>query len=281
MVYFYKMGCNMKSKNTIIRAILVFLFSIGVIFFIKSKIGADDAFDVIKKIAPVFLAACILTMFMFFLLEAISYKYLLKIQGYDVSFKRCFGYTFTDYFFSMISPGGSLGQPLQYHTMRTDNIDSLTTINSLLSFNWIYHLSMVIIFFVAMIFGLVGRIASISEFKYLVIYGIACQLILVIGIGFLMFNSDLAAGVIKFFNSIFSKFKILRRFSKSEEDIAKTIEEHKNFGKFLINNKKVFVKLLCISIPMLLFSFAIPAILYKSFGLNSVSYTHLTLPTKA
>ena len=133
MVYFYKMGCNMKNKNTIIRAILVFLFSIGVIFFIKSKIGADDAFDVIKKIAPVFLAACILTMFMFFLLEAISYKFLLKIQGYDVSFKRCFGYTFTDYFFSMISPGGSLGQPLQYHTMRTDNIDSLTTINSLLS----------------------------------------------------------------------------------------------------------------------------------------------------
>jgi len=146
----------------------------------------------------------------------------------------------------MISPGGSLGQPLQYHTMRTDNIDSLATINSLLSFNWIYHLSMVIIFFVAMIFGLVGKIAAISEFKYLVIYGIVCQLVLVFGIGFLMFDSELAARVIRFFNTVFSKFKLLKRFSKSEEDITKTIEEHKNFGKSLINNKKVFAKLLCI-----------------------------------
>ena len=271
------MRWKMKNKNTILRAILVFAFSLGAIFFIKNKIGADDAFDVIKKIGPIFIAACVLTMFMFFLLEAISYKYLLSIQGYEVSFKRCFGYTFTDYFFSMISPGGSLGQPLQYHTMRTDNIDSLTTINSLLSFNWIYHLSMVIIFFVAMIFGLVGKIAAISEFKYLVIYGIVCQLVLVIGIGFLMFDSELAARVIRFFNTVFSKFKLLKRFSKSEEDITKTIEEHKNFGKFLINNKKVFAKLLCISIPMLLFSFAIPAILYKSFGLNSYNFMTLVL----
>ena len=116
--------------------------------------------------------------------------------------------------------------------MRTDNIDSLATINSLLSFNWIYHLSMVIIFFVAMIFGLVGKIAAISEFKYLVIYGIVCQLVLVFGIGFLMFDSELAARVIRFFNTVFSKFKLLKRFSKSEEDITKTIEEHKNFGKF-------------------------------------------------
>lgn len=267
----------MKNKNTIIRAILVFAFSLGIIFFIKSKIGVDDAFETIKKVGSIFMAGCILTMFMFFLLEAISYKYLLKIQGYDVSFRRCFGYTFTDYFFSMISPGGSLGQPLQYHTMRGDNIDSLTTINSLLSFNWIYHLSMVIIFFVAMVCGLVRQIASISEFKYLVIYGIMCQIILVVAIGFLMFNSNLAAKVIKFFNEIFSKVKFLRRFSKSEDEISKTIDEHKNFGKFLINNKKVFFKLLSISIPMLMFSFAIPAILYKSLGLNAYGFMTLVL----
>ena len=136
---------------------------------------------------------------------------------------------------------------------------------------------MVIIFFVAMLFGLVGKIAAISEFKYLVIYGIVCQLVLVIGIGFLMFDSELAARVIRFFNTVFSKFKLLKRFSKSEEDITKTIEEHKNFGKFLINNKKVFAKLLCISMPMLLFSFAIPAILYKSFGLNSYNFMTLVL----
>ena len=42
----------MKNKNTILRAILVFAFSLGIIFFIKNKIGADDAFDVIKKIGP-------------------------------------------------------------------------------------------------------------------------------------------------------------------------------------------------------------------------------------
>ena len=70
MVYFYQMRCNMKNKNTILRAILVFAFSAGVIFFIKNKIGADDAFDVIKKIGPVYIVACVMTMFMFFLLEA-------------------------------------------------------------------------------------------------------------------------------------------------------------------------------------------------------------------
>ncbi len=267
----------MKNKNTILKVIAAIGFSILTILIIKNKMGSGDFVSVVKDMGVGFILICVVSMFMFFLLEAISYRYLLKIQGYDIPLSRTFGYTFTDYFFSMISPGGSLGQPLQYYIMKTDNIDSVTIINSLLSFNWVYHLSMVVIFMVALAFGFVGKIASISEFKYLVIYGIGCQLFLVIAVGFLMFNSNLASKVIRFFNSIFGKIKILHRFYRTEDEIDETIEKHKNFGKFLLNNKNVFFKLISISIPMLLFSFAIPAILYKSLGLSEYTFFGLVL----
>ena len=61
-------------------------------------------------------------------------------------------------------------------------------------------------------------------------------------------------------------------FGMDKDSAAKVVRE-----VMKVTNKKVFVKLLSISIPMLLFSFAIPAILYKSFGLNSFNFMTLVL----
>lgn len=265
----------MKKKSDIIKLVLVLSFSILSMLLLWKKQNGPDVLPILLQMKPDYLMMAVCAFFLYLLMEALAFRYLLRLQGYQLSIMRGVGYSLADVFFSNISPGGSAGQPGQFYYMHRDGISSGDCMMSLTAFNSMYHLAMLLLVLLGIFTGMLSWVSSIVGMRVILWFGILCQIIFVIFQCSVMFSKKiLPACVLKVFHTL-KKHPRLNRWAKKEDRVNENIRQYKEFGEYLKQNPRIFLVILVYVTAMLFFINVISYFLYRALGFHQLSFLDL------
>lgn len=260
----------MKKKN-LYQGLIAILISITSMVLLSPKgVNLGNILDQVKNPSFLFLAA--LSFLCFILMEAWSFKYILKLQGLSLKLGRSYGYSLVDYFFSSLSPGGSAGQPAQLYYMSQDKIGIGQALMSLIVFNTIYHLAMVV-------FALVSQISLYHVFltfplriRLVMAYGVLMQLGLTIFQGSLMISQKRVPALVQAFMKKMRDWKIPILKNISEEKVSQNMDQYKANGAYFKKRPEKLLPIFMGQIFLLIFSYSIAYFIYRSLGYDHLSY---------
>lgn len=261
----------MKEKRNILKVLGVFLLSLFSMVFLWKKEGGEKLLPVLGKVNPGFLFLGLLAYFSYLLMEALAYRYLLGLQGYEMKVGRGIGYSLADSFFSNISPGGSAGQPGQFFYMHRDGISSGVCMMSLTAFNSMYHVAMILFMVLGMATGVLPWVSHLKGMTWILYFGIAAQGIFVLFQLGMMFSRKLLPFLVY---KVFDFLKGRRRFQslvKKEEGVRENLRQYEEFGVCLKENPRVFLQVLFYDAAMLFSLYAVGYFVYRSFGFRELS----------
>lgn len=265
----------MKKKSDIIKFLFVTGLSLLSMFLLWKKQNGPDVLPILLQMKPAFLFAGIASFFFYLLMESLAFRYLLRLKGYRMSISRGIGYSLVDAFFSNISPGGSAGQPGQFYYMHRDGISSGDCMMSLIAFNSMYHVAMLLLVLLGVFTGMLSWVSSIMGMRIILWFGIICQVIFVIFQCSVMFSKKiLPAFVLKLFG-MFHKHPRLKHWAAKEERVKENIRQYKEFGEYLRQNPKIFLVILIYVTAMLFFINVISYFLYRALGFSKLSFLEL------
>lgn len=257
--------CN--KKPLIIGISLILLMGAVTIYVISKEFGLKDVTTILENIKVTLILPAFLCMFLFSLGEALNIRMGLRITGHKVSVFNALRYAFCGFFFSSITPSASGGQPAQIYFMKKDNINISHGSFSLLFELIGYEIASITIGFLGLCVSLFGNLNLFNS----------PQMYLLPAIGF--FVNFVFLGLILLI--LFSKkavrplayiaIKITGFFSKKPETkykILRTFAEYMNASETLKKNKRVFFKVVLVSLVQFCAYHSITFFCYKAFGLS-------------
>ncbi|MDO5754853.1 MAG: lysylphosphatidylglycerol synthase transmembrane domain-containing protein [Tissierellia bacterium] len=263
----------MENKNAK-KVGLILLSSLAILFFLYKKTNPKEMGRVLQRTDHRFLILAFLSFLAYLFFEAISYRYLLKKFHYPISIRRSWAYAFVDYFFSIITPGGSGGQPGQLYFMLRDGISPGACMMSLFPFNMVYHicLATMSLFFV---FHPASEPVRRSLLRPFIVYGIGAQLFFVILLMLFTFSENKVLKMVKKLFSFIGKIPLLKRLTKYEERLDRSMGEYQECTVELKKEPLVFIYLIPMIFMMLICSYSIPYWVYRALGYDQLNFIEI------
>lgn len=258
----------MKNKKYIL-SFLLFILLFGITYFyIFRKYDFNLLINTLKSCNILYIILGLISMIMYPVFEAIFIKRFFKYLDCDVSFYQALGYTFTEIYFSGITPSSTGGQPVQMLEMKKDNI-TYSKSTTVVIFNTImYKMTLIFLLVLSLIFFSKDIFSKFSLFKWLVIGGSLFNILFILFLISLLYSNKVINFVKKCFNYIVRHIKIIKNKDKLIEMFDKTINEYREASLVIKGNYKMviesFVILLLQRISILIISYFV----YRSFGFN-------------
>lgn len=258
---------NNKYFKNFIFIIVVLVFTFGYAVDWKELVEIPKILSGLKL---QFLLVAIVTMMLFFLCQSLVVKKLLNSFNYKVKLSNCYRYTLIDYYFSAITPGASGGQPAEIYYMKKDGINIGISSVTMLIFNGLYHLSVVLVVFIAG-FGNIRSILGDNQIFYrLFQVGIGIQVLLVISFLFLVFSKKLVYILLEKVLAVIRVFNY-KKAEALEKKLTFILKEYKESATWLSNNLSIFLKILPIVVIHIALLYSIGYWVGKAFGLKDIS----------
>ncbi len=262
-----------KKKHRINLALITLI-----LFLTYKKVLSDGDLknlpQIFKDLNKAYLLGASIDMGAFFLAQALAIKILLKNLGFDQDLFSCFRYTIIDYYFSMITPGASGGQPAEIYLMKKDQIPVGVSSLVMLIFNMCYHLAVVLVIALSS-FGYLGEILpGQGIYRKLFFLGISIQGILVISYFFIIFSKKLVYRLVDLVFNFFEKLG-LKKLVKYRENAEGVLRDYKEGACRMAKNPRTLLVCLLIAIfhIFLLYSqgFFIAGAFGKKLGLRQMA----------
>lgn len=254
-----------KSKKIIFNFLLLIALSLGMFFIIYKKTNPRDLKAVFFAIDKKYIFYAIVAFLLFRYMEALSIYVLLRKVEQKTSIKACIDYSVFGYFFSQLTPSGGGGQPGQLYLMSKDGISGDKALAAIAPFNVMYH-------FTLSIFGIISLTTDLryiildGNLKVFFYLGILVQILLAIGVIFVIKKDVLLTNFLIFLSERTKKIKILSRFYKSPEYIRNFVENLRNNISNLRENKSNYIIIFVFQTLMLFFYYSVAYFTYKGLG---------------
>ena len=120
---------NVQGSGSI-KNLKKYLFTGGFLIFILfvtvrnsyDKESLDLICENIKNIKLYYILICFAMIFLYFLLQGIYMRVILKALNYDITLRKGIFYSMVEFYFSGITPSSTGGQPVQLYYMTKDDI---------------------------------------------------------------------------------------------------------------------------------------------------------------
>ena len=199
--------------------------------------------------------------------ESLIIYYMMKVLGENVKLTHCFLYSFVGFFFSLITPSATGGQPAQLYFMKKDKLSLPTSTMVLLIVTITYKLVLVVLGILVMILRpepVWELLKPIYGWCYL---GIFLNVVCVFGMLILVFHPTLASRIVLFCVRLFDRmFK-----TDNGERLERAMEKYRNAAEFFYKNIRVIINVFLITCVQRFLLFAVTYLVYKSFMLNFTS----------
>lgn len=266
----------MKKKNSIIISSIIFLILIlSTYLIIFHKYNFNVIYNNMKLIPFTYIIIAFLLVILYFLCQALYFKIIFKCEKVDITLKKGIFYSIVEFFFSAITPSSTGGQPIQLYYMTKDKIPMRKSIIALILNTIIFKIFFVVggicilIFYPEFIFNN-GYVVNVLFWL-----GMLIDISLVVGCLLLMYNQKIVSVILKFFFKI--KNKILKRKENNDEQINEILEKYIDEAKFIKDNTSSVLIANIITFIQRILLFSITFVVYKSFGLNQMSYLKILL----
>lgn len=265
----------MNTKKTLKNFIIFILLILITYYVIFRNINIIDLKNALNNCNIKYIIIAILIIPLYILTESLNHKRTLTLLNEDISYTKCIKYSIIGFFYSAITPAAIGGQPFQIYYMRKDKIK---TSNAAISV-FIQTSSYLIINVLLGILGYIFFFKYINSLNYFLIFllvGIIANTAIIAFTLTLLFNKKLA---LKLFNL---EYKIIKKFKPEKLDEIKeknetSLEEYHRDSKFITKNKSVVIKSLLTNLVELVSMNCIPFFIFKSLGVNNMSFIKTTL----
>ena len=113
----------MKDSKKFLKNFIFFLILIFITFYILFKDqDINNMINVLKHVDVRYILVAMICMLGFTLCESLNSKRILKALSEKTNLLNCVKYTFTNAFYSAITPSSTGGQPMEVHSMHKDGI---------------------------------------------------------------------------------------------------------------------------------------------------------------
>jgi uncharacterized protein (TIRG00374 family) len=256
-----------KRKNLLngIFLLIVFLITIYYIFhgndlssIMTYLISADVSYWFVAVLCVVFYIGS----------ESIIIFYLMKTIQQKASFFHCLLYSFVGFFFSLITPASSGGQPAQIYYMRKDKIPIPVATLVLMIVTITFKMVLVVIGVVVVIVRPVEIMKYLSPVMGICYLGLALNIICVCFMILLVFHPTLAYNIIIIMLNILKKFHLIKQSEKLTKRLDNAMQQYKDVAGYFGTHKWVVWNVFVVTVVQRLLLFFIAYLTYRSFGLT-------------
>jgi len=259
----------MKKKKTILNIIFLILCIGFTIYYVFRGQDFNELVTDIKGAKMQYWAPAIALVIVFILCESVIIYYLMRVHGKKPMLDHCFLYSFVGFFFSLITPSATGGQPMQIVFMKKDKLPVHLSTLVLLIITITYKT--VLIIFGALI--LLIRPRSVMDFLEPVtgwIYlGMGLNVIFVGIMLALVFWPELMKKLVMAVFRLIKFFTRSSRLSMFEERLEKSMESYAASAFFFRKNKAVILNVMLITFFQRFCMFFITYLILLSFGITS------------
>lgn len=257
-----------QNKKTIINVSMLITLIIITFLIIFKDYNFTNTINIMLKAKPLYIILAVSAMLTCLLLQSINVKANLALLGNIVTIPKMLKYTFTEFFFSGITPGGSGGQPMEIYYMKKEGIPVTSSTLALLIELCSYHI-------ITMILGIIGLYLNhdllINGFIWIFIVGLVLKMVILTIMIICLFSKRISQILVSLVIKVLKIFK----YSKVEE-VSKNLNESLNIyndgSNFIKEHKIVFLRSLFIVALRIITYYSVTYFVYLSFGLNTYSY---------
>lgn len=259
------MKLRVKANLKMIRNLVFFIALIFLTFwFIFKDQDINELINVLKSANTVWILVGIGIMIIYYLIEALNIKSILKILGEKISIFSALKFTWIGFFFSSITPAATGGQPVEIYYMTKENFSGPNATLALLIQLCGFQISTITYGIVCSFFY--WHILSKFLWLYLIgltINGFALALML-IGI----FSEKLTKKLINLIMQIMKFFRV-KNIEVKREKIEEGLKSYNESAIFIKSHMSEFIKAILRVFVQIAFYYCVPFCVYKSFGLNT------------
>lgn len=253
----------------------IVLFALTFFFLIKGE-NLNNIGAVLSSVDIKYIVLGIMVMSLYMLGDAINNKVLLKNFGYNKSIWQTLKYAFIGFFYSAITPSSTGGQPMQLYHMNKDGVEISHGTIVLLLQAASYHIMTLLFMLVGAVFNGAYLIDNLNYFVILLVIGITittCVLTILLG---LIFSKKASNTFMRFAKWLIKVF----RFKNKEdlfEKIEKEVSEFKTSADYIKNNKKIFLRVLLVSMMQMTAFYSVTFVTTRALNLDISYFKVLTL----
>lgn len=258
-----------KTAKRMLFNILIFVVLIVATFwFVFKDQDISKIFDIAKDANPYFLLLGILFMLMYFAMEAINIKSILKSFGNKLSFLKAYKFTMIGFFFAAVTPSATGGQPIEVYYMSKEKIPGAHGALALLVQVCGIQVATMILGTVSMALNtdlLTGPVLWLS------IIGFAINGIALVAMLICIFNNKFTRKLVHGFLNVLQHVG-MKKIGEKRESIDKSLNQYAEGAKYMKAHKKEFIMAMVRVFIQFCFYFSVPFCIYKAFGLEGMGF---------
>lgn len=235
-----------QSANQIIQLLSFLLLMILTFYIIFSKNDIRTVFAAVRTLRPLALFLAAVCAIFYVCAEGFMIWYLLRATGKTPRLFQCFGYSFTGFFFSGITPSATGGQPAQLIAMKKDGISLGDAALTLMTVALLYKLVLVFIGAGLLLFWRNGIYAYLNGYIPLYYFGLFLNALLVILLLLIMFHGEWMERLLLSIEKTAVRFHLCKLSEKRKAAFHRIVTDYQDTFRFFLSHKsKILFVTLC------------------------------------
>lgn len=244
-------------------------------FYLVFRTQKPGNLGLLLHLKPGYLLLALGSFLLYLLMESFAFKQLLGSFGAELSLFSCFRQALADFYCSSLTPGGSGGQPGQLYVMNKQGVPPGAGIASLLSFNTLYHMMMLLLALLAFFLGATEKVMRLPGLKLLLFYGGLAQIFMVLYYLLFIFSKRLLPRLL----SLAVKFYVKLRKNKDsqflEEKLHQQMELFHHCALHLKRRPLLLLQICGLLVLLFFFSYLPSYLLYRGLGLHGIGLVEM------
>ncbi len=254
-----------KSRNIFNALFLIIVFA-ATMYSVFYGEDLGQIAEYIKAADSRYWFPCILIVLIFIESEAVIIFYMLKSLGEDARLLHCCLYSFVGFFFILVTPSASGGQPAQLYFMKKDGLSLTVSTMVLIIVTITYKLVLVVIGAIVFIF----RPAKIMYFLEPVTgwcwLGMVLNVVCILAMLVFVFHKALAENIAAWVLNVFCKVFHRKNKEKYMCRLASAMEKYRGTAEYFSTHKLIIWNVFCITVFQRVIFFVLAYIVCLSFN---------------
>lgn len=267
----------MKNK---IKYFFLIIFLFIIIFLtintIISETSLEIVFGCLKSINFLYILICLIMLVLYFALQGVYMKTILKSLNEKISLCSGIYYSLTEFYFSCITPSSTGGQPMQLYCMTKDKIPIRKSYIVLMLNTIYFKLIILILGLFVLIFGWNYILSKSIIYMLFFFLGLVVDLLIVIFSFLILFYPQFIKKVLIILFKFVSKIGVFEKKARNF-NIDDFIKRYEIEIKYIKSHTILIVFTFLLTFIQRLLLFSIIYVIYKGLGFSSYNYFDLLM----
>lgn len=261
-----------KRKKAIINLIFLFVCFGATMHYVFHGQDFSRLLFFMKGANRWYWLAGIVCVIIFILSESVIIYYLMNTLNQKIKLSHCFLYSFVGFFFSLVTPSASGGQPVQIIFMKRDKIPIHLSTLVLMIVTITYKMVLVIFGIIVLTLRPIRIMGELNPVMFWMYLGMLLNIICIAAMLMLVFSPDLARNIVMFTFRIIKKMAKSKKVDAFEQRLEKSIDGYKSAALYFKEHHKVIINVFIITFIQRCALFFITYLVILSFGVTGVNF---------